>query len=93
MAVYEAMKEHFLNVMQNDREPENIEEFLSRVTAFKREVQDYGRQRVAADETILILTHSRLINVFLDTLTRDEETGKYIWGTHTEVAQTFRTVL
>lgn len=93
LAVYEAMKEHFLNVMQNDREPENLEEFLSRVTAFKREVQEYGRQRVAADETILILTHSRLINVFLDTLTRDEETGKYRWGTHTEVAQTFRTVL
>ena len=43
LGMFDALKHHFLNVMQGDREPETLEEFIVRGFAFKREVQEYGR--------------------------------------------------
>ena len=90
--VYEAHKDHFMCVMSPEhREVETLEEFIARGIAFRNKIVEYGRASVPAEETILVVTHSRMINVLLDTLTKDEASDKYTWGTHTEVGQVFKT--
>lgn len=88
--VYEALRTHFLTVMQvKGQDPESLEDFITRGMAFQRFLRAYGQENVAEDETVLVVTHSRMINIVLDTLTRDEVTGKYHWGTKTGVADLF----
>ena len=62
------MKDHFVNVMQGVREVETLPEFIERGMTFKRELQSLATQ-VPSDETVLVVTHSRMINVLLETLT------------------------
>lgn len=89
LAVYEAMKVHFLTTMTDkEQEVETLEEFTLRGMSFKRRLQEYSTQ-VAEDETVLILSHSRMINVLFETLTKDADSGRYTWGTKTEVGEVY----
>lgn len=63
------MKVHFItNMLDKEQEVETMEEFTSRGMSFKRSLQEYSTQ-VAEDETVLVLSHSRMINVLFETLT------------------------
>ena len=88
MKVFEAYKQHFLNVMKG-AEVETLAEFDQRGLLFKQEMLEYARENVSEDESLLIVTHSRMINVINETMKWDEELKRYTWGTHCNVADIF----
>ena len=84
------IKNYLLNDLAGVREPETIEECIARGEKFRAKIKEYGMQNVNEDETILIVSHSRMINFFFGTCIKNDE-GRWDWGTHTETGKTYRT--
>ena len=88
IAVFEALKQYFLT--EELGHIESLEDFLERAKAFKARVKSYAGENVATDEHILIVTHSRMINCFFETMKWNEEKNRYDWGTHTSTSDIFK---
>ena len=80
MNVHKALVKYFKTTLEGLREPETLDEFQVRGAKYRAELQEYGRKNVAKYETLLVVTHSRMVNAILDTITKDE-TGRHQWGT------------
>ena len=89
------MKRYFMGELQGHIAVETMDQFIARGVAFQKSlkslVSQAAQQSSNADETVLVVTHSRMINVLLNALTKDKDTGRYQYGVHTGLAQVFFT--
>ena len=88
--MFEAVKQFCLSEVSGGY-IESLEDFSTRALAFKAKVKGYAADgNVTSDETVLIVTHSRMINCFLETMTWNADKRKYDWGIHTATSDIFK---